>query len=106
MTPHEFVALVESSGYKPAYNVQAVYDTRCMMVWVKMFARVPDANHPESTVPLFSAQGISAEEINGMSNSDVAQFLFRCWEKFEEHECREWFTIGGERIFDPHKNKI
>ena len=37
-----------------------------------------------------------------MSDSQIVRRIFAMFLAYEEHECREWFTYGGKRIFGPH----
>jgi hypothetical protein len=78
----------------------SVTDTLWEGPWLRIVAKLPDAYHPGETLDIGVDSPIPYPLIE--TEEDFWKYLmWRIW-IIESHEAREFFTVDGEKIFDPH----
>jgi hypothetical protein len=85
--------------YKPGYTF-TVWQHPWEGVWLTMTAELLDAYHPDKT--------ITVRVNTAVPPIPHGRYLFEwlCYRlaRFETHECREWFRVDDQPVFDPHSS--
>lgn len=95
--PEVLAARVGSIRYKPGWDFSLVRLSQTA-VGVRVVASVADTRGAK---PEFRTTRVT--QIVG---GDVASAALRAIMQIEEHEARELFHVGGQRVFDPHDGAI
>lgn len=56
--------------------------------------------------PLMVGHHLTFDFIEAVDEKALLHFALREIEKMACHEIREWFTVEGERVFNPHKEAV
>lgn len=94
---HEVWSLV---AYKPGYELLLLHDQRVDggRWYYQVEAHRPDTYTREPGV----GRGSKAYLNPAATRSELAQTAFGLFNAYEHHECREWFTFAGKRVYGPH----
>ena len=90
------VEIVGHIEYKVDYEIVVTLEQQ--QVWIQpRFWRKDIVSH------LYEwGYGGKAVVTESATTSQIVQMVFGLFKALEEHECREWFTYLGERVFGPH----
>jgi len=102
MTVVEFELFFEKVQYKKDVKIVALYDIFTHSYLVRLSRIVEDANCGDEKVDIHISGSIKYETISNFIEKDVIDFLWALIQSFELHEAKEWFRVGGKRVFEPH----
>lgn len=93
----ELGALVAALEYKPGWSFKIAGP---LNAYLCVFANTPDSCRPDTdrtTQHMFPIP-------QGVGGRALVRWVFECLLLAEQHECGEFFTVGGRRPFYPHHN--
>ena len=101
MTLEEGLSLIASITYKPGWVFEGMIDREDQMLVCTFWGNVPDSLS-EAPHRLSTQHGFSQQALGQLSPTTIAVCLLDRVLQLEEHECLEWFRVGGLHIREPH----
>jgi len=116
VTCKEALALVQSITYKPGWKITASCENGGMYgggsgrygyvpaIAIRITASVPEAARPEIKATIEAGHMLGADELDSMSAEHLAEIIYHWVLDSEVHEAGEFFSVGGRRPHDPHRD--
>lgn len=104
MTGDDFLALVASIEYKPGWKLEAEFLALDLSWHVTLSWDVEDAYGSGRTVTVQNKTMLQGVE--QLDREFMVKYLFHQIVEAERHEAKEFFKVGGVRVYDPHKSAV
>lgn len=106
MTFKELEDLAKSVKYKPNFRLDVQRSYGADVIELRFCMYILDAYKQENNIaynPVLSRVMLTPEGLKGYTRETMISFIFYTIKQQEMHEAQEWFLVGGERVYDPHK---
>jgi hypothetical protein len=101
MTTQEWDHLTSRLAYKQDTNIKVLRQSSMGFYDIVVSRMVVDVTDLSRSIMIGSTSSVPEEA----SEEQVIQVIKGCLERFEVHECREWFTLDGVQVTNPHKQE-
>jgi len=104
MTLEDAFRIIERVRYRPGWTVEAAQGPS----WLQFFFRadVMDAYSITQRTSIQLCPRLELRTLERWARAEFLQYLLEQFLEIERHEAREFFMVGNERPFDPHRSDI
>lgn len=106
MNARAFCDLVKSIKYKKGWRFETDIDWMRganVIVRLGLLAAVPDAGNPDVYISVTQSELFTMDTIREWTREHAIEVVREFIMAFERHEFGEWFRVGDEKPFDPHR---
>jgi hypothetical protein len=88
---------LERVTYRPGWSMH-LYEPKFEGVWISIRAELPNAYRPDENTVINVRSAVPPMP----TGQYFLEWLLWRILRIESHECREWFKVDGEPLYDPH----